>query len=158
MLPYFDNVRQTLESKYGSMLYQGGLEIYTTLDKKIQETAEKIFERHLMEFDSVSKSTIPVEGAILCLDVKTGGIRALVGGRNFQTSQFNRVIQAKRQPGSAFKVFVYTAAIENGFTPTSIIDDSPVTYYNTGSEWELLSNTTDFSDVQDKNLLNKLLE
>lgn len=156
--PHFiDNIRQTLESKYGSMLYQGGLEIYTTLDKKIQETAEKVYERHLAEFDSVSKSTIPVEGAILCLDVKTGGIRALVGGRNFQTSQFNRVYQAKRQPGSAFKVFVYTAAIENGFTPTSIIDDSPVTYYNTGRDWELLSNTTDFSDVQDKNLLNNLL-
>ncbi len=155
---FIDNIRQTLESKYGSMLYQGGLEIYTTLDKKIQENAEKIFERELSEFDQLSKSTVAVEGAILCLDVKTGGIRALVGGRNFQTSQFNRVIQAKRQPGSAFKVFVYTAAIENGFTPTSIIDDSPVTYYNTGRDWELLSNTTDFSDVQDKNLLNKLLE
>ncbi|MBI5573664.1 MAG: penicillin-binding protein 1A [Elusimicrobia bacterium] len=157
--PHFiDNIRQTLESKYGSILYQGGLEIYTTLDKKIQKSAEKIFERQLLEFDQLSKSTVNVEGALLCLDVKTGGIHAEVAGRNFQSSQFNRAFQAKRQPGSAFKVFVYTAAIENGFTPTSIIDDSPLTYYNTGRDWELFSNTTDFSDVQDKNLLNKLLE
>ncbi|MFH0947661.1 MAG: transglycosylase domain-containing protein [Elusimicrobiota bacterium] len=157
--PHFiDNIRQTLESKYGSALYQGGLEIWTTLDRKLQEAAEKIFERQLSEFDSLAKSTVSVEGALLCLDVKTGGIRALVGGRNFQTSQFNRTFQAKRQPGSAFKVFVYTAAIENGFTPTSIIDDSPITYYNTGRDWKLLSNTTDFSDVTDRDLLNKLLE
>ncbi|MFH1540259.1 MAG: penicillin-binding protein 1A [Elusimicrobiota bacterium] len=157
--PHFiDNIRQTLESKYGTQLFQGGLKIYTTLDKKIQESAEKILEKHLVEFDQLSKSTYTVEGALLCLDVKTGEIRALVGGRSFQTSQFNRVFQAKRQPGSAFKVFVYTAAIENGFTATSIVDDSPVTYYNTGRDWELLSNTTDFSNVTDKNFITELLE
>lgn len=155
---FIDNIRQLLETKYGSILYHGGFEIYTTLDRKLQEAAEKIFERQLADFDSLTKSTVSVEGALLCLDVKTGEIRALVGGRNFQTSQFNRVFQAKRQPGSAFKVFVYTAAIENGFTPVSIIDDSPIAFYNTGINWELLSSTTDFSDVMDKNLLNKLLE
>lgn len=111
-----------------------------------------------MEVDSFTKSTAPVEGALICLDVKTGGIRAWIGGRNFQSSQFNRVFQAKRQPGSAFKVFVYTAAIENGFTPTSIIDDSPITFYNNGRDWKFLSNTMDFSDVQDKNFLNDLIQ
>ncbi|MEW6557210.1 MAG: penicillin-binding protein 1A [Elusimicrobiota bacterium] len=157
--PYFiEYVRQTLESKYGSQLYQGGFEIYTTLDKKMQETAETIFDRYLVEFNTISKSTVALEGALLCLDVKTGAVRALIGGRNFTTSQFNRVFQAKRQPGSAFKVFVYTAALENGYTPTSIIDDSPVTFYNTGTNWELLSHTTDFSDVTNKELLETLIQ
>ncbi|MDD5686303.1 MAG: transglycosylase domain-containing protein [Elusimicrobia bacterium] len=157
--PHFiDNIRQSLEVKYGSQLYEGGLEIYTTLDKKMQIAAESVFQRNLTNFDSLKKSTSPVEGALLCLDVKTGGIRALVGGRNFQTSQFNRVFQAQRQPGSSFKAFVYTAAIENGFTPVSIIEDTPVTFFNNGRDWELLSNTTDFSDVQDKILLNNLIK
>jgi penicillin-binding protein 1A len=88
---------------------------------------------------------------------RSGGIRALIGGRNFQSSQFNRVFQAKRQPGSSFKVFVYTAAIENGFTPVSILDDSPISFYNTGRDWNLLSKTSDFSDVQDKNFIDQLI-
>lgn len=157
--PHFvDNIRQTLEVKYGKQLYQGGLKIYTTLDKKMQAAAEKIFEKHLANFDSLAESTVTVEGALLCLDVKSGGIRALVGGRDFQTSQFNRAFQAKRQPGSAFKVFVYTAAIENGFTPVEIINDAPVIFHNTGRNWELLSNTTDFSDVEDKDFLEQLIQ
>ncbi|OQA90146.1 MAG: Penicillin-binding protein 1A [Elusimicrobia bacterium ADurb.Bin231] len=156
--PHFiDYIRQTLEKKYGSRLYQGGLEIYTTLDKKMQIAAESVFEKHLSEFDTIVKSSIPVEGALICIETKTGGIKALVGGRNFRTSQFNRVLQAKRQPGSAFKIFVYTAAIENGFTPATIIEDTPVTYYNNGTDWELLSGTTDFSDVQDKDFLDEIL-
>ncbi|OGS38182.1 MAG: hypothetical protein A2551_05320 [Elusimicrobia bacterium RIFOXYD2_FULL_34_30] len=157
--PYFiDDIRQTLEAEYGSQLYQGGYEIYTTLDKKIQLAAESVFDKNLKEFDELKKSTVSVEGGLICMDVKTGEIRALIGGRNFQYSQFNRVFQAKRQPGSAFKIFVYTAAIENGFTPVSIIDDSPVTFYNNSIDWELLSTTTDFSDVDDKEFLKKLIE
>lgn len=69
-----------------------------------------------------------IEGAFLALDPRDGGIRAMVGGYDFERSKFNRAIQAKRQPGSAFKPFVYAAAFDGGLTPATIINDSPVSY------------------------------
>ncbi|MBI5167670.1 MAG: PBP1A family penicillin-binding protein, partial [candidate division NC10 bacterium] len=69
-----------------------------------------------------------IEGAFLALDPRDGGIKAMVGGYNFGRSKFNRAIQAKRQPGSAFKPFVYLTAFDKGLTPSTIIEDSPVSY------------------------------
>jgi len=69
-----------------------------------------------------------VQGALLCLDPKTGHVRVMVGGRDFSESQFNRAISSRRQPGSAFKPFVYAAALEKGYTPSTILMDSPVEY------------------------------
>jgi len=69
-----------------------------------------------------------VQGALLCLDPKTGYVRAMVGGRDFSESQFNRAISSRRQPGSAFKPMIYAAALEKGYTPSTIIMDSPVEY------------------------------
>jgi penicillin-binding protein 1A len=69
-----------------------------------------------------------VQGALLCLDPKTGYVKAMVGGRDFSESQFNRVIYSRRQPGSAFKPIIYGAALEKGYTPTTILMDSPVEY------------------------------
>jgi penicillin-binding protein 1A len=69
-----------------------------------------------------------VEGAVLAIDNRTGQIRAMVGGYSFERSKFNRATQAFRQVGSAFKPFVYTAAIDRGYTPSTILQDSPVTY------------------------------
>lgn len=69
-----------------------------------------------------------IEGAFVALNPKDGGIKAMVGGYSFSRSKFNRAVQAKRQPGSAFKPFVYLTAFNNGFTPSSIIEDSPVSY------------------------------
>ncbi|TAL25117.1 MAG: PBP1A family penicillin-binding protein [Nitrospirae bacterium] len=69
-----------------------------------------------------------VEGAVVAIEQSTGFIRALVGGYDFTKSEFNRAVYAKRQPGSAFKPIIYAAAMDNGFTPASIIDDAPVTY------------------------------
>lgn len=74
-----------------------------------------------------------VEGALLSLDVATGGVLAMVGGYDFARSEFNRTTQARRQPGSSFKAFLYGAAIEAGFTPTSIVMDSPITIWDVGS-------------------------
>lgn len=71
-----------------------------------------------------------VQGAVFSLDVPTGYVQAMVGGRNFLESQFNRAIQARRQPGSAFKPIIYAAALDKGFTPASIIIDSPIIYYD----------------------------
>jgi penicillin-binding protein 1A len=75
-----------------------------------------------------------VEGALISLDVRTGAIQAMVGGYDFSESQFNRAIQSRRQPGSAFKPFVYAAAIEKGYTPASIFIDSPIVYENLEEE------------------------
>jgi penicillin-binding protein 1A len=73
-----------------------------------------------------------VEGALVALEPHTGHIKAMVGGYNFEKSQFNRVVQAKRQPGSAFKPFIYLTALSSGFTPADIILDAPVSYYVPG--------------------------
>ncbi|HCJ66103.1 MAG TPA: hypothetical protein DHV62_01940 [Elusimicrobia bacterium] len=159
--PYFiEHLRQQLETKYGSqMLYKGGLQIYTTLDLRLQKSAEKNIEERLSEFDlqknlprsstegQGSTATVKVQGALVCLDPKTGQIRALTGGRSFSESQFNRATQARRQPGSAFKPFIYLAALENGYSPTSIIEDEPVVYVNDGYDWRLVANTTDFTQI-----------
>jgi penicillin-binding protein 1A len=80
-------------------------------------------------------SQVPeVSGALVSLDPHDGSIAALVGGFDFYHSNFNRAIQAQRQPGSAFKPFIYSAALENGFTPASIINDAPVVFEATGLE------------------------
>jgi penicillin-binding protein 1A len=78
-----------------------------------------------------------VQGALLCLDPKTGYVKAMVGGRDFSESQFNRALNARRQPGSAFKPFIYAAALEKGYTPSTIIMDSPVEYsdHDGGTYW-----------------------
>lgn len=78
-----------------------------------------------------------VQGALLCLDPKTGYIKAMVGGRDFTESQFNRAIYSRRQPGSAFKPLIYAAALEKGYTPSTILMDSPVEYpdHDGGSYW-----------------------
>ncbi|MGQ9636864.1 MAG: penicillin-binding protein 1A [Thermodesulfobacteriota bacterium] len=78
-----------------------------------------------------------VQGALLCLDPKTGYVKAMVGGRDFSESQFNRAIYSRRQPGSAFKPLIYAAALEKGFNPSTTLMDSPVEYvgYDGGSYW-----------------------
>ena len=75
-----------------------------------------------------------VQGALLCLDPKTGYVRAMVGGRDFSESQFNRAISSRRQPGSAFKPIIYAAALEKGYTPSTILMDSPVEYSDPDGE------------------------
>lgn len=77
-----------------------------------------------------------VEGALLSIDPNTGFIKAMIGGHNFIKSQFNRAIQAKRQPGSSFKPFIYGAALERGYTPVSIIKDEPISYDRGIKEWK----------------------
>jgi len=73
--------------------------------------------------------------SVIALDVATGGIRVLIGGRSFAESKFNRALSARRQPGSAFKPFVYTAAMENGFSPSTVVLDQPITLMTDQGEW-----------------------
>jgi penicillin-binding protein 1A len=84
------------------------------------------------------EQTPQAEAALLCIEAQTGQVKAMVGGRDFESSQFNRAIQSRRQPGSAFKPIIYAAALEKGFTPASVIIDSPIVYQDTlnDSTWK----------------------
>ncbi len=162
--PYFtEMVRQYIEEKYGEdTLYREGLSVYTTLNLELQKAAEEALIRevevrqHNMEQTHTLRDTNytvmvidttgeeptrkreykQIQGALVALDNKTGNILALVGGKDFKQSQFNRAVQALRQPGSGFKPFVYTAAIDNGAKPTDIMYDTPIILTgDDGKEW-----------------------
>ncbi|WP_082013127.1 transglycosylase domain-containing protein [Anaerovibrio lipolyticus] len=124
---YFINyVKQTIIDKYGDDgLYKGGLKIYTTLDMDMQRAAEEAM-KNLPEMNEANGLKQP-QGALVAIDPHSGYIKAMVGGRG--TDMFNRAALAERQPGSAFKPFVYAAALESGYTPDSIVADTPFTKY-----------------------------
>ncbi len=148
--PYFvEMVRLYLDERYGSnAVYEAGLRVYTTLDIDLQQAAERSLEKQLSTIESdlklkhtrasfvvptaesarASSMTDYLQGGLVALDPRNGYIRALVGGRDWNHSNFNRAVQARRQPGSAFKPFVYTAAMDNGFRPTDVIVDEPVSF------------------------------
>lgn len=152
--PYFtETIRQYLYQKYGdTALYSGGLRVFTTLDAGLQRVAEKALHTRIdslrarvgrnmrmsnPQYTMIVPDTVDstrdsirvfkkVQGAFLAIDNATGDIIAMDGGRSFDKTKFNRATQALRQPGSAFKPFVYTACIENGFKTTDIVDDNPI--------------------------------
>ncbi len=95
--------------------------VMTTLDQKLQETAEKVLRTKI----AAAKSQNVSDGAVVILD-KSGAVKAMVGGVDYNRSQFNRAVQAQRQSGSSFKPFVYLTALQYGFTPNSIINDAPL--------------------------------
>jgi penicillin-binding protein 1A len=146
---FIEHVRREVIAKYGAeALYAGGLRIYTTLDLDLQEKAEAALEERLQRletdyrfpqkrgdaYDPDSLDYIPyVQGALVAVDVSTGGIISMIGGRDFRQSSFNRATQAPRQPGSGFKPFVYTAAIDNGFSPADTIMDAPIVIAGAGT-------------------------
>ena len=89
-----------------------------------------------------------LQGAFFARDVKTGAIRVMVGGRNYEESRFNRATQAKRQPGSAFKPFVWMAALEKGYTPSSMVKDLEMVFYYDGSNWRVFDEAKDQYSLQ----------
>jgi len=126
MAPYFVSfVRPQLEEILGeNLLYRGGLTIQTTIKEHWQGVAE-------------DEGTEQPQGAVIILDAHTGMIRAMVGGRNYESSQFNRATQAYRQPGSVFKPIIYAYALEKGYTQADRIWDAPVSYPQAGGKvWE----------------------
>lgn len=147
--PYFiDYIREELEKNFPQeILYTSGMTIKTTLDLELQKQAEEIYEKHLSQLDKLTKSTESVQGALVAMEVKTGQILAMVGGRDYRKTQFNRVTQSLRQPGSAFKPIIFLSALENGFKPNSIMEDTPLVFFNNGIDWELLSTTTDYTEI-----------
>jgi penicillin-binding protein 1A len=129
---FLEYVQQTLEGKYGAdMVFKGGLNVYTTLNPTMQLAAEQALRDGLKALEgrtAKGKVAEHPEGAIVTIEPQTGYVRAMVGGYDFFRSEFNRAVQARRQPGSAFKPFVYIAALEAGFTPASRVEDAPVSY------------------------------
>jgi penicillin-binding protein 1A len=132
--PYFVSFIMTrlLETYGEDLVYKGGLQVYTSIDIRMQAIADRAVKTAIE--NARRRRLNASQGALVALDPATGMIRAMIGGVDFAASQFNRAWQARRQPGSAFKVFVYTAAIASGVPPTRILDDSPVTYHIPGAK------------------------
>jgi penicillin-binding protein 1B len=149
--PYFvDYVKKELEERYSSsVLTQEGLRIFTTLDVHANKLAEKAVDENLIDLETKHpklkrrEQDDQLEECLVSLEPGSGKIRAMIGGRNYQKSQFNRVTQSKRQPGSAFKIVTYAAAFDetlNGgpekFLPTSYVDDTQWTWnYADNMSW-----------------------
>lgn len=149
--PYFvEWVRQELESHFGKRLYDEGLKVYTSLDVDMQTASERALENQLQAIEAGRHGAYKhltyegylarsadggergaanspyLQGAFVAIDPRSGAVRAMVGGRDFGDSKFNRAVQALRQPGSTFKPVVYAAAVHEGFGPSQVVDDSPI--------------------------------
>ena len=123
---FIDYVTQLLIDKYGAdAVYKDGLKVYTTIDMDMQHKAEAAVAANLPDYGADANGVMQPQASLVAIDPTNGYIKAMVGGRG--TDQFNRATLAERQPGSAFKPFVFAAALENGFTPDTIIEDSPIT-------------------------------
>jgi len=135
--PYFtSHVLKQLIEMYGEKdTYTSGLKVRTTLNYRYQEKAKAVVDNYIEKSKNphwIKKQRVDGLGysqaAILAMDPRTGYILAMQGGNDFLDTQFNRVTQAQRQPGSAFKPFVYLTALEHGFSPGSFIDDSEISF------------------------------
>lgn len=149
--PYFvEWVRQELEEHFGKGLYDEGYKVYTSLDVEMQGAAERALENQLQAIEAGrhgkyshltyeaylarsaeggergAANSPYLQGAFVAVDPRSGAVRAMVGGRDFGDSKFNRAVQALRQPGSTFKPIVYATAVHEGFSPAQIVDDSPI--------------------------------
>jgi len=141
--PYFvDYLEQQLKTLYRPKdLTSLGLSIYTTLDSQVQSAAENALVKGLARLEKLKPEldrddpAQKLQGAVIVMQPSTGYILALVGGRNYSISQFNRITQARRQPGSAFKPFVYLSGLDQ-FSPSDMLSNQPQTYTVDGKSWE----------------------
>lgn len=129
--PYFvESIRQQFETKYSDSLYTSGIRIYSTIDYSMQKIAEQALRNGLMAVERRSGSGI--QGGLVAIDLTNGHIKAMVGGTDFWQTQFNRAVMALRQPGSAFKPFIYAVALENGMSTDDNILDGPISFKASG--------------------------
>ncbi len=154
-------------------LWKAGLNIYTTIDIKQQQLAEETMNKWLRDFDEqvakglgieidpndteadttqTEEETAPkdpaqeaprLQGAFMVRDVKSGAVRVMIGGREYDESKFNRATQAKRQPGSSFKPYVWMAALQKGYTPATLVKDLPTMFYYDGKNWHAFDENSD---------------
>ncbi len=168
--PYFvEAVRNILEDQLGDAIYSEGYTIHTTLDATLQRVLEEELSRQLRAVESGAYGRFPymtlaaaradtssdqedatsyLQAAAIFMDTKTGDIRALIGGRSFDDSEFNRALMARRQPGSAFKPFVYATAFDQGYAPTYRLYDRPLRLVlDRRNVWEPKNYDGTYSDV-----------
>lgn len=137
--PYFTSyiIKQLIEMYGEEVAYTSGMKVYTTLDYSLQQKGEEVVAKYINYGESSHwirslKEKVPSlnysQAAMLAIDPRYGYIKTMVGGKDFLDNQFNRTTQSKRQPGSAFKPFIYLTALEKGFSPGSIVEDAPVTF------------------------------
>src|SRR5688500_13051338 len=131
-----DAIRAFVDSIMPDALKEGDLVVHTTIDSRAQAAADKAIARHAVAIQNQGWGRgQQLQGALVALDPSTGDIRALVGGRRARRGGFIRATDAKRQPGSAFKPFVYAAAFAAGLSPGSIVDDEPVEVMIGNTPW-----------------------
>jgi len=141
--PYFvEHIRKFLEEIVGpTRLYKSGLTVFTTLSWPLQKAAEQSVKKGLFALEKRMKQNKMInpepQCSLISLDIQSGGILAMVGGRDFYKSPFNRATVARRQPGSAFKPIVYAYSIEKGFPQNTLILDAPVVFKGAkkGEDW-----------------------
>ena len=146
-----DAVRAAVDSILGGDLARAGdLVVHTTLDSRAQSAAERAVGDRTAAIER-GRSRPPegreLQGALVALDPQTGEIRALVGGRRYVQRGFNRALAARRQPGSAFKPFVYAAAMAEGYTPATLVDDSPVEVVDGPRVWRPVNFDGEYAGV-----------
>ncbi len=140
---FMDTIINTLIRRYGEeVVYHGGIRVTTTMDPLLQAQAEAAVKNGLERLDGLMglddpKSDLP-QGALVAVDTASGAIKAMVGGRNYAASQFNRAVLSRRQPGSGFKPFLYYTAIKDfSFSGATVMTDRPVTIPVKGAmDWE----------------------
>ena len=131
-LYFLEAVRRQVMQQFGAEeVLKGGLRIYTTIDMTMQRHAEEAISVRLAQLDKTNH----LEAALVAIDPRSGHVLAMVGGRDFHTSSFNRAMQAKRQPGSAFKPLIFAAAIEQGYTPSSQLTDMDTPIHTAQGDW-----------------------
>jgi penicillin-binding protein 1A len=143
---YFtEHIRQILAQKYGDQaIYRGGMTVYTTLDPYLQKVAEDSMESFLARLETQEEYELTraayldtleagheiapdyIQSGTVAIDPHNGHIKVMVGGRSFREKKFNNALQARRQPGSAFKTFIYIAALKNGYSPSDVLLDTPI--------------------------------
>jgi 1A family penicillin-binding protein len=146
---FLDVVLKTLEQRYGpEIVYHGGLKVMTTLDPRLQSMAVASVQKGLVNLDQILGTSDPsddsdsnpdlhLQGALVAIQTNSGAVKALVGGRDYSKTEYNRAIQSNRQPGSGFKPFVYYAALEKlGLSPAAVVVDKKVTVKVAGApDW-----------------------
>ncbi len=134
-------VRSLVDSVLGpDWTDEGDVTVYTTLDATAQSAGERAVRVRAASIDREARAWFgrrgeSVEGALVAIDPRSGDIRALVGSRRGEVGGFDRALEARRQPGSAFKPFVYAAALARGYTPATLVDDEPVEIEEGGRVW-----------------------
>ena len=136
---FIEYVKQTLEDhvEEPQEIYTTGFNIKTTVSLKMTEYASEAVAKGVEAYLKRHPDAEPPEVALVAIEVKTGAVKAMIGGRDFTQSPFNRAVQAKRQPGSSFKPIIYLTALEQGYKPETILRDAPLSYRNpyTGALW-----------------------